>query len=97
MAENTGDEAVDEYEFLVTRAEYHQKRLKEEVSSKQHRKTKYLSKFVTCGKHKTAEKDCSECISFPVQEQLPNTRLPNGLQVLGYFFLLPKLIYRRLW
>lgn len=80
----------EEYEFLVTRSKYHQKKLEDEQNySKQKRKTKFLTKFVSCGEHKkTADKECGICISFPAQGHLPYTRLPTGLQVqvLGYYF-----------
>ena len=82
-------EKDEEYQFLITRAKYHQRMLEEEkLHSQKIRKTKYLSKFLTCANHKNPDKDCPHCVLFPVQDRLPNARLPTGLQVLGHFFYL---------
>ena len=50
------------------------------------RKTNYLTKYVSCGKHKNADKSCDDFIVVPVQDKLPSGCLPTGKQVLGYLF-----------
>ena len=89
MADKMEDES-EEYKFLVTRAKQHERLLEEkELSSPKQRKTRYMLKFNACQKHHdNPDKNCSDCIIFPVQEQLPYSTLPTGLQVLGYFFYL---------
>lgn len=84
-----------EYDLLITRAKFHKKILEEKPtvssssgSSSSHRKTNYLVKTISCSKHKSADKDCGDCIIFPFQDKLPNGRLPSGKQVLGYLFYL---------
>ena len=76
-------EKDEEYQFLITRAKYHQRMLEEEkLHSQKIRKTKYLSKFLTCANHKNADKDCAHCLLFPVQDHLANARLPTKLQAI---------------
>lgn len=84
------DEDV-EYDFLVTRAKFHQRNLDSDaaVSPQPPRKKSYSGKFVSCSlHHSAANKTCSQCIVFPMQDSLPNGRLPTGKQVLAYFFYL---------
>ena len=50
------------------------------------RRTNYLTRYISSGKHKKADKSCNDCIVFPLQDKLPNGLLPTGKQVLGYLF-----------
>ena len=90
----TNDETDAEFDFLVTRAHFHIRCQKEIHAGKgtSSRKTNYLTKFILCAKHKdceTPDKDvrtCETCFVLPVQEYLPNGRLPVTEQVLGYLY-----------
>ena len=87
---NPTNEEQQEYELLVTRLNLHQKSKENQEkgsASTQIRKTTYLTKWLSCCSHmKHAEKSCSECFILPVQDHLPNGKLPTGEQVLGYLF-----------
>lgn len=72
-----------EYSFLITRAKFHERNINSDaaVPSQPQRKTN-LGKFISCSSHHSAaDKICSQCIVFPMQESLP-----NGKQVFAYYF-----------
>ena len=82
------EEHNEEYDFLVTRASFHQKNDEELPSEKvtPSRKTKYLTKYISCHTHNSASKSCEKCLVLPIQTQLPNGKLPTGEQILGYLY-----------
>ena len=79
-----------EFNFLVTRANFNQRKIAQDPEmslSQNNRKTPYKSKFISCSAHHSSpNKTCSECITFPIQETLPNGKLPTVKQVLAYYF-----------
>ena len=80
------NEDEHEYNLLVTRSNFHQRILRDKEKTQVQQRTNYLTKYISCGKHKNAGKSCDDYIVFPVRDKLPNERLPTGKQVLGYFF-----------
>ena len=88
---NTANDEEAEYDFLVTRAKFHQRTLESDAddSPQLQRKKSFSGKFVSCSSHHSAaDKTCSDCVVFPMQDSLPNGRLPTGKQVLAYLFYL---------
>lgn len=90
----TNEETDAEFDFLVTRAHLHQ-RCQEEVHAEKgtpSRKTNYLTKFISCAKHKNCDhpdkdvKTCDTCFVLPIKERLPNGKLPTAEQILGYLY-----------
>ena len=82
------NEDEHEYNLLVTRSNFHQRILRDKEKTQVQQRTNYLTKYISCGKHKNAGKSCDDYIVFPVRDKLPNKRLPTGKQVLGYSFTL---------
>ena len=74
-----------EYNLLVTRSNFHQRILTDKEKPQVQRWLNYLTKHVTCGKNKNADKSCDDFV-FSSQNELPNGRLPTGKQVLRYLF-----------
>lgn len=73
-----------EYNLLVTRSKSNQRIHTDKEKSQVLQRTNYLTKYISCGKHKNAYNSCDDCIVFPVKDKLPNERLPNGKQLLVY-------------
>lgn len=81
-----------EFDFLVTRAQFHQRSAPEihsEKSGPSRKVVNYLTKFVSCSRHKnceTPDRSCETCVVLPSQDRLPNGKLPTTEQVLGYLY-----------
>lgn len=80
----------EEYDLLITRSGIHRRNANEnhaaDEKAKIKKSTNHLLKFLLCSEHKTLDKSCSNCLVFPIQESLPNGKLPTTKQVIGYLF-----------
>ena len=57
-----------EYNLLVTRSKSNQRIHTDKEKSLVLQRTHYLTKYISCGKHKNAYNLCDDCIVFPAKD-----------------------------
>ena len=92
MDSEVSSESDDEYNSLVTRSKFYSRPQTDISASTPVRKSTRVGKnLLLCKEHNDSKQVpgvCTECISFPVQESLPNGRLPTTGQVMSYMLTL---------